>query len=149
MRHLVFLTLALAACSDDPAPLASIETVTPDALTASDDTADDLTITLKYSDGDGDLGGGITEVHDCRADDLMAQLAIPAIAKSKGNHITGTLDVHVNDVGSFAASTLPRICADLGVAALAPDHTVFCVVLVDAAGHRGTGSCTEAIAIAP
>ena len=143
------LLSGLAACSDDPAPSASIEKVAPDSLTASDDATNDLTITLKYSDADGDLGGGTVEVHDCRADDLTTQLAIPAIAKSKGNHITGELDVNVNDIGSFAAGTMPSACSELGVAALAPDQSVFCVVLVDAAGHRGTGSCTAAIAIAP
>jgi hypothetical protein len=148
MRSVIIL-LALAACSDDPAPSATIEKVAPEALTASDDTTNDLTITLKYSDGDGDLGGGTAEVQDCRADDLATQIAIPAIAKAKGDHITGELDVIVNDVGSVTADSMPAACSDLGVAALAPDQSVFCVVLVDAAGHRGTGSCTKAIAIAP
>jgi hypothetical protein len=149
MRSFLIITITLAACTDDPAPSASIEKVAPDALTASDDTTNDLTITLKYSDGDGDLGGGTAEVQDCRADDLATQIAIPAIAKAKGDHITGELEVILNDVGSVAAGTMPTACSDLGVAALAADQSVFCVVLIDAAGHRGTGSCTEAIAIAP
>ncbi len=149
MTKLVLITFALAACSDDPAPHASIKSVTPDALTASDDTLDDLTITLTYDDGDGDLGGGTAEVHDCRSDDLMTELAIPGIAKAKGNHITGTLELHVNDIGVEPAGTLPSACSELGVAALASGQTVFCVVLVDAAGHRGTGACTQPIAIAP
>lgn len=149
MTKLAVLVLALAACSDDPAPHASIESVTPDALTASDDTLDDLTITLSYDDADGDLGGGSAEIHDCRADDLTTTLAIPEIAKQAGDHITGTLELHVNNVGAIAAAAMPQTCSDLGVAALAGDQSVFCVVLVDAKGHRGTGSCTEPIAIMP
>ena len=147
MRYLLIL---LAACGGPgTTPDVTVQSATPDTLTPDDDTLDDLTITVKYDDGDGDLGGGTAEVHDCRADDLVTSLAIPAIAPDGvvGHHITGTLDLHVNDVGALPADTLPQTCADLGVTALADGQTVFCVILIDAAGHQGIGDCTAPITL--
>lgn len=141
------VSLALAGCAADVTPSASIQSVTPDQLTLSDDAANDLTITLRYDDGDGDLGGGVAEVHDCRADALITELAIPPIAGGGAQHITGALDLHVNDVGDVATVALAATCAELGVVPLAAATAVFCVVLVDAAGHRGGGDCTAPIAI--
>lgn len=152
MRTSLFVLLATAACGGgDATPSVSVETATPEALVPSDDTLDDLTITVHYDDGDGDLGGGLAEVQDCRAESLLISLAIPPIAppdvvKDKTS-ITGTLDLHVNDVGDFATEALPAACADLGVADLAAGQTVFCVTLTDASGHRGDGDCTAAIAL--
>jgi hypothetical protein len=146
---LVLFVWLAAACSPDPAPSATIESVTPDQLMPSDDTRDDLTIALRYDDGDGDLGGGVAAVYDCRAADVVIELAIPAIAADRGLHITGTLELHVNDIGAIASTALPRVCADLGVAALAANTAVFCVVLVDVAGHHGGGDCTKPIELAP
>jgi len=144
----ILLALCAAACAADPAPSASIESATPEQLTPSDDALDDLTITLRYDDGDGDLGGGVAEVHDCRADGLMIELAIPPIAAERDQHITGALELHVNDVGEVAAGALPKPCADLGARAPGANTAVFCVVLVDTAGHRGNGDCTGPIAVA-
>ena len=142
-------SLVLVACTPDPAPSATIESATPDQLMPADDAHDDLTIKLRYEDGDGDLGGGIAEIHDCRASDVVLELAIPAIAADKGQHITGTLDLHVNDIGAIAAGAAPRACTDLGVRDVTGNAAVFCVVLVDAAGHRGDGDCTRPITLAP
>jgi len=150
MMRTALLCLALAACGDsDPNPTATITAATPESLAPDDDTRDDLTITVRYDDGDGDLGEGFAEIHDCRADGLVTELPIPAIAPDGvvGEHITGTLELHVNDVGVIASTVLPEACEQLGVAELASSETVFCVVLVDAAGHRGDGDCTAAIAI--
>jgi len=147
MKPAVLLVL-LVACASDPAPSASIERVTPEQLTSSDDTLDDLTITLRYADGDGDLGGGVVEVTDCRDGDVMLALDIPPIAAEADQHITGTLTVHLNDVGAIATRAMPQTCVELDVAALADDTAVFCVVLVDAAGHRGAGDCTPPIVFA-
>lgn len=142
--------LALAACTDDdPAPRATIKAVTPDQVTASDDALDDLTITLRYDDLDGDLGGGVAEVHDCRSDGIMIALAIPPIAGAPHQHITGALELHVNDIAALAPGAAPEVCRGLGVGPATADAAVFCVVLVDAAGHRGPGTCTRAIAIVP
>jgi hypothetical protein len=119
----------------------------------SDDTANDLAITVHYTDGDGDLGGGTVEVHDCRADDLVTVLAIPQIAPSPRvkarSEISGELDLFVDDVAAASAASVPKTCIDLGVSELAVDTTVFCVILVDVAGHRGEGDCTRPVTLAP
>jgi hypothetical protein len=149
MRIPMFV-LALAACGDaDPNPTATITAATPESLVPDDDTLDDLTITVRYDDGDGDLGGGFAEVHDCRADGVVTELVIPDIAPDGvvGEHITGTLELHVNDVGLVSSTALPEVCTDLGVDELATGETVFCVILVDVAGNRGDGDCTTAIAL--
>jgi hypothetical protein len=140
--------LALAACTDDPSPRSTITSITPDRVTPADDALDDLTIALRYDDLDGDLGDGVAEVHDCRSDAIMIALAIPPIAAAPGQHITGTLELHVNDVAAVAPAAQPAVCHDLGVAPATRDTAVFCVVLVDAAGHRGTGACAPPVAIA-
>jgi hypothetical protein len=145
---LLVVSAVVAACSDDPAPGVTIKSATPDQLVPSDDTRNDLTIAVRYDDSDGDLGGGIVDVYDCRAAAAMTELAIPQIAADRGQHIAGTLELHVNDVGALASGALPQTCDELGVAALAANTAVFCVVLEDAAGHRGGGDCTQPIEIA-
>lgn len=148
MKAMLCLAALLAACSDDVAPNATVLSATPDMLTMSDDAANDLTITVQYDDGDGDLGGGTAEVHDCRSDTYETTLAIPDLVAQK-EHITGKIDLYLNDVGVVAADALPKTCADLGVKALGDMQAVFCVVLVDTAGHRGSGSCTPVISLLP
>lgn len=154
MKSTLALALALTACgADDVAPHATVKTATPDRLTMSDDAANDITITVAYDDGDGDLGGGIAEVHDCRGDALDTMLAIPDIASAdlvaQHAHIAGTLDLYVNNVGAVSAQVVPKTCSDLGVGALADMQTVFCIVLVDASGHRGGGDCTKPVSLFP
>jgi hypothetical protein len=149
MKPAILLALVVAACAADSAPNATIESVTPDQLMASDDSRDDLTITVRYEDGDGDLGGGVAEVHDCRAADVVLALAIPEIAAEPDLHITGTLELHVNDIGAIDATALPRVCRDLGVSEIADGAAVFCVVLADAGGLRGEGDCTPEIELSP
>jgi len=154
MRHLHFTLVAgwFVGCSGaDPAPSARVEAATPDSLTPADDSLDDLTITVAYDDGDGDLGGGTASIYDCRADDLVTTLELPLIApdgviKNK-DEITGTIDLHVNDIGDVASTALASKCSELGVAPLSAGQTVFCVELTDAAGHTGHGDCTAAITI--
>src|SRR5262249_46137142 len=144
----ILLVLATAAavaatgCSDDPAPAAAIESARPDQLVPADDALNDLTLVVHYDDRDGDLGGGTVDIYDCRAAAAMTELAIPEIAPERGQHIAGTLELHVNDIGDLAAGELPAACEQLGVRPLAAGAAVFCVILVDAAGHRGGGDCT-------
>jgi hypothetical protein len=150
MRYVIFALVA-GCSSADPAPSAQVESATPDSLTPADDSLDDLTITIAYDDGDGDLGGGTASVYDCRADDLVTTLQLPLIApegvvKDK-DEITGTLDLNVNDIGDVASTTLASKCSELGVAPLSAGQTVFCVELTDVAGHVGHGDCTPAITI--
>lgn len=148
---LVALLFTAACADDDPAPSATVVMATPDSLMPADDRLDDLTITIDYLDADGDLGGGTAEIHDCRSDTLVTILDIPAIASESivdgDSGIKGTLDLHVNDVGTATSSALPDACADLGVDELGATDAVFCVILVDTAGHRGDGDCTDPIAI--
>jgi hypothetical protein len=151
MNKLALVFFGLAACgTSDVNPNARVESATPDTLVADDDRLDDLTITIAYDDGDGDLGGGTAELHDCRADALVTSLPIPLIAPDSiagEKPISGTLDVHVNDVGAIDAQAVPKTCADLGIDAMSAGQAVFCVVLVDKAGHRGAGDCTQPITI--
>jgi hypothetical protein len=149
MRRALLLLFA-SACTSGPTPTVEIVSATPQALNPADDLADDLRILVTYEDGDGDLGRGSARVHDCRAEGLITELEIPAIAADEmiGSKITGSLDLAINDVGVATTTALPTLCSELGVS-LAADTTVFCVELVDAAGNVGEGDCTESIAIAP
>lgn len=150
----IFAFVLIAAC-DEPsnAPGAQVLTAAPTMLDPDDDMADDLTIDVHYTDGDADLGGGSAEVIDCRADKLITTLLLPPIASEQaiadGVPIEGDLTLLVADIGRVDPdSAVPAACAELGVtAAPSADSVVFCVVLVDAAGHRGGGDCTDSIAI--
>lgn len=149
------LALAAIGCSDpDPVPTVTILEVTPDSLDPALDDSDDLQITVEYADGDGDLGEGIAEVHDCRSASLVNTFEIPALANpdavEQGVPIEGRLLLTISDVGDITPdSTAPAVCSDLGVAAAAAGEAVFCVVLTDAAGNTSDGDCTPTIAIAP
>lgn len=154
MRTILLAAAVVTGCTDEnPNPSATVTAATPDTLSPNDDLLDDLTITIEYADGDGDLGGGTAEVHDCRGEGLVTALVIPAIAPPSSveakTPITGELVLHVNDVGALATATLPAACAELGAAAPTITQTAFCVILVDSAGHRGDGDCTVAITLSP
>jgi hypothetical protein len=149
-------TLALvlsAACGDvDPAPNAAVVDTAPLELDPSDDALDDLTITVEYTDGDGDLGEGTVDVHDCRAAGLVVSAPLPPIANmdavEDGVMIEGVLEVVVSDVGDVELDTVaPAACDELGIGAPVAGEAVFCVVLTDVAGNSGTGDCTPAVAI--
>jgi hypothetical protein len=152
-RACLILLAALAACSDPSAlPEAEVLAQMPASLDPDDDGADDLTIQVRYADGDGDLGGGVAEVVDCRAEGLVTALELPPIASAaavaEGVPIEGELELLVADVGRVEpAPALPAACTELGVTTLAAGETVFCVILVDAAGHRGRGDCTAPVTI--
>lgn len=140
-------TALLLGCGAEPAPLVEVLGATPASLDPGRDEANDLVIRVHYEDGDGDLGGGRAEVHDCRARDLVVPLPIPALATAEavaeGVSIAGELSLYVNDLGAVAPGTSP-VCADLAAPA-----TAFCVVLVDASGNRSEGDCTQALVFAP
>ena len=143
-----------AGCSEaEVAPSATIVEIAPDSLAPAEDDADDLTIRVAYTDGDADLGGGVAAVHDCRAEGLVIELAIPPIASEQaiddGVPIEGEIELIVNDVGWVDADgSAPEVCADLGAPDPVDGEAVFCVVLTDAAGHGGDGDCSGAVAIA-
>jgi hypothetical protein len=153
MRAALIPILALAACSDPaPEPSATVLSAAPEALVLGDDTRNDLTITIEYADGDGDLGRGLARIHDCRADGVVSELMLPPIASddavAEGVAISGSLELRLNDVGAVTpAAAAPAACADLGVGVPAADSVTFCVVLVDVAGTSGAGDCTSPVAL--
>ncbi len=150
---LLLFGLAMVGCTDPaPEPSAVVLAAAPDALVLGDDTRNDLTITVEYADGDGDLGGGLARIHDCRADGVVTELTLPPIASeeavAEGVAITGSLELRLNDVGAVApASAAPATCASLGAPAPSADAVTFCILLVDAAGTSGPGDCTAPIAL--
>ena len=148
MRALLLLVLVACGGPSDT-PSVTVKSATPEELVISDDALDDVTITVDYDDGDGDLGTGIAEVHDCRADGIVTELPIPAIAPAEriGDPIAGTLALHVTDVGMIAIGPQPAVCSEQGVPELAVDQAVFCIVLVDAKGHRGDPDCTSTLTL--
>jgi hypothetical protein len=115
----------------------SIDTTQPDA---------DLTIRVHYKDPDGDLGNGSAEIQDCRAAALVTKLALPAIATDQavkdGVSIEGELDLVVAGITQVTPDT-KAVCGQVPAA----DHAIFCVTLIDHAGHRSSPACTQAIAI--
>lgn len=144
---------SLLGCAD-PAPTVEILAVSPDVLSASEDDRDDLTLTLRYTDADGDLGQGQARILDCRAEGLETVLPIPRIAPdeavARGVAIEGELTLVVADVGAFPPSEdAPAACAALGVSAPVDGAQRFCVVLTDAAGNTGEGACTGPVRVEP
>jgi len=108
-----------------------------------------ITQTGRGSGRDGDLGGGVAEVSDCRSDGVTIAAAIPQIAADTGRHITGTLEFDVNDIGELAPGALPPGVRRPRRSTARREHDRVCVTLVDAAGHRGQGDCTQPVAVVP
>lgn len=146
------LTISLVGCLSSPIPAVDIVSVSPEALDPADDAKDDLTFVLAYSDGDGDLGGGVVRVFDCRREGLVTDLPIPTIANEEavrlGVSIEGELSVVLADVGVVTPGDAPSAaCADLGAPASGAGAQAFCVVLIDIDGHESEGACTGPIAV--
>lgn len=154
MRTIVLLLASLAACTDTATePSATVLSAAPESLYPGDDTRNDLTITISYTDGDGDLGRGTAAIHDCRADAIVTTLMLPSIASdeavAEGVAISGELSLLLNDVGAVTpASAAPAACASLGIAAPVPGQAIFCIILTDASGTSGPGDCTAPVTLA-
>ena len=150
--------LALVACGDDAEQVdrglsAEIVEVSTEMLDPSDDARDDVTLTVSYRDGNGDLGGGLAEVHDCRAAGLVTTLPIPEIANEQAVAdavpIFGDLALTVQNVGLVVPDPdLPGVCEQGGAPAASESSVTFCVQLTDALGEQSAPACTEAIQIA-
>jgi len=155
MTFVAVLSVGALACSDtDPVPTVKIVAAAPDMLDPNDDLADDLSITVEYTDGDADLGGGVADVYDCRAAGLVSQLVIPSIASQeavdKGVPIEGAMELVVTDIGDvWPDLRAPSICGDLGVEDPTNGEVVFCVLLTDTAGNVSGGDCTASITVMP
>jgi hypothetical protein len=153
-RFAALIAFFSAACgADSSADVAlHIELVSysPDQLLISDDANDDLALVVRYEDDGADLGGGKGEVQDCRNGALLTILELPAIASEQASDadatITGELTLHVDDIGAASATTaLPAMCSNAEKAGAA--EAVFCLRLVDRAGHVSNVVCTGAIAV--
>jgi hypothetical protein len=133
----------LSGCGGDEAPVVEITSATPQALDPTDDAKDDLTLHLRYEDGDGDVGDGVVDVHDCRAAGLVSTFPVPTIASQaavdEGVAIEGTLTLVVADVGAAPAGASSPAAACGGVS------SKFCVVLTDAAGNESEPACSDPI----
>lgn len=140
-----FPLVSVAACSSE-APTVEIVDAAPLALDAGDDAHDDLTIQVRYTDPNGDLGGGKVEVHDCRAEGIVVSYPLPSIASkaavADGVSIGGTLTVVVPDVDVVTSSGTADACRDLGA-----KSDAFCVVLVDSEGNTSEGACTKTVEV--
>jgi hypothetical protein len=146
MRALLLCALVAGGCADHSLTVTVVDAAPLTLAPASPD----LTVKVRYHDGDGNLGGGRALLHDCRGADLVTELALPPIASQAavqaGVPIEGELDLTVQNVRPVDSPSLPDLCAGLGVT-LTAGQTVFCVELEDAAGTRSNGSCTGPIAI--
>lgn len=149
-RALYVLALAscLVGCKGSGATV-EIDSASPTTLTLP--SATDLTLHVKYVDPDGDLGGGVAEIVDCRADGLVTRLPIPAIATEEAVNahvrIEGTLDLVVARVGPAPMGPMAARCKALGVTGAPGDPLPFCVVLTDAGGDATPGACSAPITI--
>ena len=149
MRRVCLALFLVGACSGgDATPTVSIVEVTPDEIDPALDTADDVTLRAEYHDGDADLGGGLAEVHDCRAAGLVTFLDLPEIASMEATDedvpIEGTLTLVVADVGDVVSETaVPEEC----VAVPENGKVSFCLVVVDREGHRSEPDCTPPITV--
>lgn len=152
MRRWATALLLLTGCSSEPQPpTVSIISQAPAAIVVGNDDEDDVSLRLAYEDGDGDLGGGVMYVHDCRDATSEIQFPIPVVASpeivEEMQPISGELIALVPDIGAASSdATAPALCDELGVT-LTPDELVLCVMLEDSAGGRSDGACSEAFAL--
>jgi hypothetical protein len=152
MRGWATALLVLTGCSSDPVPpTVSIVSQAPDGLVPGSDDEDDVSLRLAYEDGDGDLGGGIMYVHDCRDAEGEVRLPIPVVAAEEivedMQPISGELIALVPDIDAAPADATPApLCAEQGVT-LTADSLVLCVVLEDSAGGRSGVACSDPFAL--
>jgi hypothetical protein len=152
MRACTLLVLVLVVGCGDAGPVPEVEVVSsaPMLLDTASDDADDLTIVVRYRDGNADLGGGWARVVDCRAPDVVTELMLPDIASMEAIDamvpIEGELELLVGDVGLVEPGEMPEICTRTGLGGMTvATQAIFCVVLVDAAGNESEPDCTQPI----
>ncbi len=139
-------------CSADPIPpTVSIVSQAPAQLVVGDDDEDDLSLRLGYEDGDGDLGGGVVHVYDCRdgsatLDLPIGEVASPEIVEEK-QPITGELIALIPDISAAPADAAPPpVCTELG-AVPSDGELLVCVTIEDAAGQLSDGACSAPFAL--
>jgi len=98
----VLILLILFSCSkENPVPVLEFISITPSIAT---EYIDDITITIKYTDEDGDLGENNPDVHNLFVKDLRNDIIyhyrIPQLSPNDDPiHITGNFDVLINGTG--------------------------------------------------
>ncbi len=146
-RLCLLLAVGTAACGADPAPPSlSIIAQAPEMLTIGSDTEDDVTLRLGYEDEDGDVGGGVIFIVDCRDDSRVIEAPIPTVASAEvvenEQPLSGELIALVPDIPSVADDATPAaLCNELDVVAT-EGELVMCARMQDSAGNESNGACS-------
>src|SRR5689334_20478059 len=110
MRALLLSALVACGCADHSLTVTVVDAAPLTLAPASPD----LTVKVRYHDGDANLGGGRALLHDCRGADLVTELALPPIASEAavqaGVPIEGELDLTVQNVRAVETPSLPDLC---------------------------------------
>ena len=148
MRRLSIALCAVSACGGDPVPQVEILEATPASIVTSVDSANDVTLRVRYFDENADIGEGLAEIHDCRVDGLVTTLALPPIANEEAVvedvTIEGELSLLVSDISDVSG---PPGCAAFGAPPPAAGKLSLCVVLVDLAQNRSAADCSPTLRI--
>jgi hypothetical protein len=145
------MMIVLAGCAPSEIPEVEVLGLGPESLDLHSDADNDATIALRYSDGNGDLGGGVARLTDCRGGNVVIELALPPIANDDAVDeqvaIEGEIQLLVNDVIPVAQQGASA-CADLQDAVVPAEGEIsYCVELRDSAGNVSEPDCSPAIAI--
>ncbi len=137
---MLFITLGFSSCEKDPEPMdiiPSIELVSISPAIANEYT-DPVTITISYTDGDGDLGENNSSVKNCYVTDnrigITSSYRIQQLSPDGSSiPIKGTLDIELGGQGITNGSTQQDV--------------TFTLHVVDRAGHKSNTITTGAVNI--
>ena len=106
LKYTLFLSIAMIiACTKPPdysdTPEIAFISLSKDAMIAADNLSDNLTLTISFTDGDGDIGidGGTPSVYfkDLRDDSEFITFVAPVIPEQGvGNGISGEMYIKVS-----------------------------------------------------
>ncbi len=133
---LLFLSCKKETIEFDPIPSIEIVSVSPGSVT---EYTQAVTITIKYTDGDGDLGENTSGVKNCFVTDnrigITSGYRIQQLAPASSSvPITGTINIDIGGQGITDTS-------------LTSQNVSFNVYVVDRQGHSSNTVSTSAISI--
>lgn len=133
---LLFLSCKKETIEFDPIPSIEIVSVSPGSVT---EYTQAVTITIKYTDGDGDLGENTSGVKNCFVTDnrigITSGFRIQQLAPATPSvPITGTINIDIGGQGITDTS-------------LTSQNVSFNVYVVDRQGHSSNTVSTSAISI--
>lgn len=133
---LLFLSCKKETIEFDPIPSIEIVSVSPGSVT---EYTQAVTITIKYTDGDGDLGENTSGVKNCFVTDnrigITSGYRIQQLAPASSSvPITGTINIDIGGQGITDTS-------------LTSQNVSFNVYIVDRQGHSSNTVSTSAISI--